>query len=611
MGRVPHGWPSPALLIATQAMTMEPGWARNRTRTSEDLAGTADRAEDAAGPRRQGEDLGVVLTLQDVTDAIAAAREPEASALVDPLTGLSNRRHLAQRLDEFVAVLVDVVHEAEAEVVAERLRHVLAEPYEIGGTLFHVTASAGVAVDPRSSRRRPRFRSPEERGGRDTPSARHGGTTLTVPGSRWRPRRAERFAPVEELFVLAVAVFGFALVSERLSMSPITAPMVFTTIGLIVGPAGLDWFDLELGSEAVTILVEATLVLVLFTDAVRIDLRALRRESWLPTRLLGVGLPLTVLAGTGVALVVLGDLSIGEAALLAAVLAPTDAALGQAVVSDRRLPVRLRQGLNVESGLNDGIALPLVTVLIAVVGAELGDTGTTGWVRFAAEQVGYGVTAGIVIGAIGAVAIRRAAGADAIEGVFRQLATIAVAAGAYAGASLIDGNGFMAAFVAGLVFGRLAGPACLDVQDFTQDEGELLTVITFVVFGAALAGPVLDEITWQMGVYAVLSLTVVRMVPVLVAMAGTGTILETRLFAGWFGPRGLASILFALLVAEELSGPGVDVVFTTVITTVLLSVYAHGVTASPWATRLAGRLAMLDEDSPEMGPAPEMPTRKG
>lgn len=416
---------------------------------------------------------------------------------------------------------------------------------------------------------------------------------------------------MEELFILAVAVFGFAMVSERLAMSPITAPMVFTTVGLAVGPAGFDWFDLEIGSEAVTLLVEATLVLVLFTDAVRIDLRVLRQESWLPSRLLGIGLPLTIVAGTGVALVVLGDLTVGEAALVAAVLAPTDAALGQAVVSDRRLPVRLRQGLNVESGLNDGIALPVVTVLIAVVGAEIDDDRTGGWGRFALEQVGYGVASGIVIGAAGALVLRRAAEAGAIEGVFRQLATIAVAVGAYAGASLLDGNGFMAAFVAGLAFGHLAGPECSDVQDFTQDEGELLTVITFGVFGAALAGPLLDDITWQMGLYAVLSLTVVRMVPVLMAMIGTGTILETRLFAGWFGPRGLASILFALLVAEELEGPGVDTVVTTVVATVLLSVYAHGATASPWATRLAGRLAAMDEDMPERAPATEMPTRRG
>ena len=175
---------------------------------------------------------------------------------------------------------------------------------------------------------------------------------------------------VAELLVIAAAIFGYALISERLAMSPITAPMVFTTVGLIVGPNALGWFDLELGGEEVSILVEATLVLVLFTDAIRIDLRALRQESWVPIRLLGIGLPLSLVLGTLLALVLLSDLTFLEAALVAAVLAPTDAALGQAVVSDQRLPVRIRQGLNVESGLNDGIVLPLVTVLLALAAAE-------------------------------------------------------------------------------------------------------------------------------------------------------------------------------------------------------------------------------------------------
>jgi len=287
--------------------------------------------------------------------------------------------------------------------------------------------------------------------------------------------------------------------------------------------------------------------------------------------------------------------------------------LGQAVVSDQRLPVRLRQGLNVESGLNDGIALPVVTVLIAIVGAELGDAaaGAGSWVAFAAEQVGFGVLAGVVIGAVGAVALTRAGAAGAIEGVFRQLAAISVAVAAYAGASLLDGNGFMAAFVAGLVFGHLAAEECAAVVDFTQDEGELLTAITFTVFGASLVGPLLDEFTWQIVLYAVLSLTVVRIAPVLLAMSGTGTLLETRVFTGWFGPRGLASILFALLVLEELAGPGIDTVVATVLCTVLLSVYAHGATASWWTARLARRLEDIDDDVPEMGPATEMPTRGG
>ncbi len=276
-----------------------------------------------------------------------------------------------------------------------------------------------------------------------------------------------------ELLIIALAVLAFALVSQRLSMSPVTAPMFFTTVGLVVGTAGLGWFDLEIESEAVTLLVEATLLLVLFTDAVRIDLRALRRSATLPVRLLGIGLPLTIVAGTAAGLLLIPGVTVAEAALLAAVLAPTDAALGQAVVGDPRLPARVRQTLNVESGLNDGIAVPVVTVLIAVVVAEeAGRPG--GWFELAAREVGFGVTVGLLAGIVGGKLLDSRVLAGAVEGVYRQLAAISIALVAYSAASLVDGNGFIAAFTAGLAFGHVARPHCEGVQDFTEDEGERL-----------------------------------------------------------------------------------------------------------------------------------------
>ncbi|ANH40407.1 K(+)/H(+) antiporter NhaP2 [Nocardioides dokdonensis FR1436] len=412
------------------------------------------------------------------------------------------------------------------------------------------------------------------------------------------------------LLLLAVTVLGYALVSQRLALSPLTAPMVFTGVGLLAGAAGLVHLDLE--GEVVTVLVEVTLTLVLFTDAIRIDLRALRRYVALPARLLGVGLPLTILAGTAVGALLLPGLGLVEAALLAAVLAPTDAALGQAVVSDPRLPVRIRQALNVESGLNDGIALPVVTVLLAVVVAE-GAAGeaASGWWSLALSQVGFGVAAGLAAGLLGGWLLDRRAGTGAVQGVYRQLAALAVVAAAYAGATLVGGNGFIAAFTAGMAFGHVARAHCSDVQDFSEDEGELLTVTTFLVFGAVLVGPVLDEVTWRTAAYAVCSLTVVRLLPVLVALARSGTLLETRLFLGWFGPRGLASILFALLVVEETTGPAGQEIFEVACLTVLLSVVLHGLSASTWAGRLAARLSTHPAHAlPERGHAPEMPTRR-
>ncbi len=411
-----------------------------------------------------------------------------------------------------------------------------------------------------------------------------------------------------ELLVVAAAVYGFALVSGRLSLSPITAPMVFTSVGLVVGDAGLGWFDLGLEGEAVSILIEATLVLLLFTDAIRIDLRKLRTESRFPVRLLGIGLPLTLLLGTGAAWLLFPTLTLTEAALLAAVLTPTDAALGQAVVSDRRLPVRLRQGLNVESGLNDGLMVPVVTVALALAASEAGGTG--GWGELVARQIGFGLLCGVSMGAIGGRVLHVRAVADRVEGVYRQLATIALAAGAFASADLLGGNGFIAAFTAGLAFGHLAREQCSGIQDFTEDEGELLSALTFIIFGAVLAGPALASVSWQILGYVALSLTVVRIAPVVLALTGTRTLIETRFFAGWFGPRGLASILFALIVLEQLDSTQTDLIFDTAIWTVLVSVFVHGLTASIWVTHLSARLGTAPTTQPELAPAPEMPTRR-
>lgn len=412
------------------------------------------------------------------------------------------------------------------------------------------------------------------------------------------------------LLIVVAAVYGYAMFSEKSAMSPVTAPMVFTSIGILVGSESLGWFDLAIDGEAVSILVEATLVLVLFTDASRMNLRALRQSSALPVRLLAIGLPLTVIAGTLAAMVIFGQLSGIEAALVAAILAPTDAALGQSVVSDRRLPARIRQSLNVESGLNDGIMVPVVTVFLALSAAEADIAGASQWAKFIAAQLGFGLMAGLIAGAAGGWLLHRRASALRVDHVWRQLAIIAIAVAAYAGAEALGGNGFIAAFVAGLAFARVAAEECKDVQDFTESEGELLTAITFLIFGAVLAGPRLGNLNWDIALYAVLSLTLVRMVPVLISMIGSGTILETRFFFAWFGPRGLASILFALLVFDELGGPNGELIMDVAAWTVLLSIFAHGLTASPWAGRLAGRLANGPEEMAEMAPVPELRTRR-
>ena len=390
-----------------------------------------------------------------------------------------------------------------------------------------------------------------------------------------------------QLAAIAVVLLAFGAVSARLEGTSLTAPMFFTAAGLVAGVEALRLVDPEADGLEVKVLAEATLAVVLFSDASRIDLRALQREVGVPARLLGIGLPLTLLAGFVLAVVLLDGLAWPEALVLAVILAPTDAALGQAVVTLTRLPVRVRQSLNVEAGLNDGICVPLFLIALAVAQAEEGAVGHGAAARLVAEKIGYGVVGGAVAGAAAAAVVVYAGGRGLISAPWRQVVPLAGAGLAFGLAEAIGGSGFIAAFVGGGVYGALRKERGGEVSYLIEQVGELLTATTFVVFGAVLLGPALGDLTWQVALYAVLSLTLIRMVPVAVSMLGTGAQRPTVAFLGWFGPRGAASIVFALLVVEEGGLAGQELILTTAFVTVGLSVFAHGVSAAPLAARYA------------------------
>lgn len=404
-----------------------------------------------------------------------------------------------------------------------------------------------------------------------------------------------------QLVTLAVVLLAFAAISGRIDGTPITAAMFFTAAGLLVGVEALGLVDPSATGEEVKILAEATLSVVLFSDASRIDLRALRGELGVPARLLGYGLPLTLVAGFVVALGLLGDLAWPEALVLAVILAPTDAALGQAVVTLRRLPVRVRQSLNVESGLNDGICVPLFLVALAVAQAEEGAIGHGHAAQLVAEKIGYGIVGGAVAGAAAAVIVVGAGERGLVARSWLQTVPLAAAALAFGLAEAIGGSGFIAAFVGGGVFGGLRRGRGGEVSYLIEEAGALLAAVTFVIFGAVLLGSALGDLTWQIAVYAVLSLTIVRMLPVAIGMLGTGARRPTVAFLGWFGPRGAASIVFALLLVEEGGLPNDDVILATVFVTVGLSVFAHGITAAPLARRYADWIEA--HPSPRLSPA--------
>ena len=388
--------------------------------------------------------------------------------------------------------------------------------------------------------------------------------------------------------VIAVTVLLYAAVSRKLEGTSITAAMVFTGAGLLVGAKTLGLVDPAPAGETVKLLAEATLAVVLFGDAARIDLRALRGEYKVPARLLGIGLPLTIAAGFGVALVAFGSLGWPEALVLAVILAPTDAALGQTVVTLPSLPSRIRQGLNVESGLNDGLCVPVFAIAVAVASTEAGLIGEHHAVTLLVEEIGYGLLVGAAAGAAAAVVVVLAGARGWVEPTWLQVVPVAGAVLAYTAADAVGGSGFIAAFVGGMVFGGVRRRVGGEVGYLVEELGGLLAAATFVVFGGALLGPALGDVTWAVGIYAVLSLTVVRMVPVAIAMLGTHARPPTVAFLGWFGPRGLASIVFAVLLVEaEGDLPHEGVVLTTVFVTIGLSVLAHGVTAAPLARRYA------------------------
>ena len=276
-----------------------------------------------------------------------------------------------------------------------------------------------------------------------------------------------------------------------------------------------------------------------------------------------------------------------EALLLAVILAPTDAALGQAVVTLTRLPSRVRQGLNVESGLNDGICVPLFWIVLAIAQAESGAIGDGAAVRLVLEQIGYGILAGVVAGVAAACVVVVAGGHGHVGGSWLQIVPLAGAGLAFGLADPIGGSGFIAAFVGGFVFGAIRRRSGGEVGHLIEELGEVFNAVTFIVFGAVLLGPVLGDVTWSVALYAVLSLTVVRLIPVAIAMIGTGARRQTLAFLGWFGPRGLASIVFAVLVLEEGGLPHDDLILTTIYVTIGLSVLAHGLTAAPLANRYA------------------------
>jgi sodium/hydrogen antiporter len=409
-----------------------------------------------------------------------------------------------------------------------------------------------------------------------------------------------------DLAIVAAIVFLWGTLSARLERYDVTAPIVFVLAGLVLTHGPLALLGFEPSHELVKALAEITLVLVLFSDASRVRLRDLRADAGLCLRLLGIGLPLTIGLGLLLALVLFHDMSIWLALLVGAALAPTDAALGAGVMVNPAVPARIRRLLNVESGLNDGIATPVV--LVAIAGAATAEHAASVGPGAAVAELALGVLAGVLVGGAGGLVVNVARRRGWAESGFAGSAVLALAVCAYACALALHGNGFIAAFVGGLAYGATSGKLGERLVPYVEETGALVSLLVWLAFGAIAVVPAFESLTWQAVLYAVLSLTVIRMVPVALALAGRRLGRAAVAFVGWFGPRGLASVVFALLALEDL-GQSAEPAITVIAFTVLLSVVAHGLTANPLARRYGPRLAISARGPDDAGEHP-LPARR-
>lgn len=404
----------------------------------------------------------------------------------------------------------------------------------------------------------------------------------------------EHGAGLELLLVVSACVVLWSLLSASLSRVSITAPIAFVTLGLVLANPPFSVVEVTVHSGTLRTLAEVTLALLLFSDAAAVKVRELRRDAGLPIRLLVVGLPLTIALGVGLGRLTFPGLDLAAVAVIAAAVAPTDAALGAAVTSNRDVPRRIRRVLSVESGLNDGIATPFVLFFIAAATSEAG-SGTAPGPGAAATQMVIGVLVGVGSGFAGGLLLNIAGRRGWAAPKYRAMGVLALALFTFAAATEMGGNGFIAAFVGGLAFGAVVvRPVSRTALDFDARAGELLSVLVWFIFGAVMVPVLGAALNWPMVLFAVLALTLLRPLPVAVALAGSHLDPWTVAFVGWFGPRGLASVVFGIIATDSLPGAQGDTVVAAITLTVLLSVIAHGLTAAPLARRYARRVQRPD-----------------
>jgi NhaP-type Na+/H+ or K+/H+ antiporter len=396
--------------------------------------------------------------------------------------------------------------------------------------------------------------------------------------------------------ILAAFLLIYSAVAGRVERSWLSGPIVFTAVGLLLGRNGLGIVRLDLGAEGLRTLAELTLAMVLFTDAANADFDIVRRHIGVPERLLLIGLPLTIVLGFLVALVLYPRLAPLEIALLATILAPTDAALGKPVVTNPGVPAVMREALNIESGLNDGICVPVVVLLLGLaVDIQIEHATVIHAIRVVAEELGIGAAVGLAATWLTVLILRFAERKGWVSEHWEEVPIVGLAAACFAAAQATGGSGFIACFVGGLLLNGLRPQNKRGLLRGAIATGEAMALLTWIAFGIGALAQIIGRLSWTAALYAVLSLTLIRTLPVVLCLAGTGMRTADKLFIAWFGPRGLATIVFGVIVLNERL-PGNDTIIAVAGFTVLLSVIAHGVSANPLVKAIAARNLAASEE---------------
>lgn len=401
---------------------------------------------------------------------------------------------------------------------------------------------------------------------------------------------------VAGLALIGIVIVVSALLSGLIDRSGLPQVAVFIAIGAALGPAGLGVFDMKLDSPVLRVVATLSLTLVLFTDAVSLNISAVRRHGGLAFRMLGPG---TILCAAVTALVAWWLLQIppASAAILGAALASTDPVLLRGLLRRRDIPETARQALQLESGLNDVVLLPVVIVALAFSGQYEVTARTLA--KFGLDLFILGPGAGVAIGLLAVAALDLVRKRTGVRRDYESLYSLGVAFTAYAAAEAVHGSGFLAAFAAGLTIAALDVELCDCFIEYGGVTAEMLLLFTFVIFGSSLIWTGFSGLNWHTVIFVAIAM-LIRIPVYLLSLIGSHVDRRGRALIAWFGPSGLSSLLL-VLIPVFVGLPGSDRLFAVCSLVVLLSVVIHG--TSPMLLARFCKEEMKQEPLPEETPA--------